>query len=74
MDQLGNPLTTRQIKTAWEICIELYQNWWFGCIDNKDHQFGKGSGVTRTPTWSDSPEPLLPLIVGRYDNLHQHGI
>jgi len=61
MDLLGNPLTTHPIQTAWEISIEPYLSWRFGCIDNPDLQFGNGSIWTWTQTWSDGLELLLTL-------------
>jgi len=61
MDPQGDPLTTRQIQTAWEICIDPYPNWQFGCADNLHRQFSKGSVLTLTGTLSDTPEPLVTL-------------
>jgi hypothetical protein len=63
MDLLGDPLTICPIQTSWEICIEPYPNWQFGCVDNPDRQFGTGSVLTRTRTRSDGPEPLLTLTI-----------
>jgi len=62
MDPLGDLLTTLPIQTGWEISIEPCPNWLFGCIDNPDLQFVNDSGLIRTRTQSDSPEPLLTLI------------
>jgi len=62
MDPLGNPLTTRPIQTCWEIGIEPYPNWLFGCVDNPDRQFGNGLVLSRTRSRSDGPEPLLKLF------------
>jgi len=69
MDPLWDPLTTRPIQTGWEICIEPYPNRRFGCFDNPDCQFGKGSVLTRTQTRSDGPEPLLTLDVANVQYL-----
>jgi hypothetical protein len=61
MDPLGDPLTTRQIQTGWEITMELYPGGQFGFIDNIDRQFGNGSVWTLTRTQSEGPEPFLTL-------------
>jgi hypothetical protein len=61
MDPLGAPLTTRPIQTWWEICIELYPNCRFVCVDNIDHHFGNDSVWTRNRTRCDGPELLLTL-------------
>jgi hypothetical protein len=72
MDPLGGLLTTRPIQTGWEISIEPYPNWQFGCVDNPDNQFGNSSVLARTRTRSDGPEPLLTLCTRRcsLSNLH----
>jgi len=61
MYPLHNPLTTHHIQTGWEITIEQYPKWQFGCIGKQDRKFGKGSVPTQTQIRSDSPEPLLIL-------------
>lgn len=61
MDPLGDQLATHPILMCWEIFIELYPNWQFGCIDRSDLQFGNGSLPARTRTWSDGPQLLLTL-------------
>jgi len=62
MDPLGDPLTTRPIRTGWEFTIELYPSGQFGFIDDTDRQVGNGSVWTRTWTRRDGPEPLLKLV------------
>ena len=61
MDPLGDPLTTHPVQTGWELCIELYPDWWFGWIDNPDRQFGNGLGLTRTWTRRNGMELLLTI-------------
>ena len=62
IDPLGDPLTTRPMQPGWDICIELYPSWQFGCVDNAVHQFGNGLVQTWTLTWSDGPEAVLVLL------------
>jgi len=42
--------------------MEPYPNRQFRFIDDPDRQSGSGSVPTRTRTWSDGPDPSLPLI------------
>ena len=63
MDPLGDPLTTHQIQLDWDICIEPYPNWHFGCLGNPDRHCGKGLVLTWTRTRSDGPKPLLTLAM-----------
>ena len=65
MDPLCDPLTTRQIQTGREICIEPYPNGRFGCVDNPDRQFGNRSVLIRTQTRSDGPELLITVLFGQ---------
>jgi len=58
-DPLDNQPRTHWIPRDWEISIELYLNWQFGCIGDPDRQFGNGFVRTATLTWSDSPGQLL---------------
>jgi hypothetical protein len=58
MNLLRNPLATRLYQTYWEISVELYMNWQFGCIDNLHHHFGNCLVSTQIQTSSDSPEQL----------------
>jgi len=71
MDPLDNPLTTRPIRTDWELCIEPYPNWQFGFSDDPDRLFGASSDPTWTRTLSGGPEPLLILLTTR-DAFHSH--
>ena len=45
MDQLDNPRTTRPIRMGWEMCIEPYLNWRFGCIDYPKFPFWSRFGL-----------------------------
>jgi len=63
MEPLGDPQTTRPIQTGWDFACEPYPSWRFGFIDNPGRQFGNSSVCTRTQTQSNSPEPLLTLIM-----------
>jgi len=47
-DPLDKPLSSRPIRTGWELSIEPYRNWHLGCIDDPDHVFGDGSVPTQT--------------------------
>jgi hypothetical protein len=69
MDTLDNPLTTRLIQTGCEMSIKQYLNWWFGCIDDPDHQFGNWSVPTHTQTRSAGLEPLLTLRMSNFHSL-----
>jgi len=50
------------IQTCWQISIETYLNWRFGCIDNLERKFGNGLVSTLTRTQSNSLEPFLTLL------------
>ena len=41
--------------------MEPYPSEQFGFIDDQDRQFGNSFVLTRIPTQSDGPEPLLTL-------------
>jgi len=69
MDPLGNPLTTRPIKTGWEFTMEPYLSGQFGFIDDRDRQFSNGSVWTQNRIRSDRPEPLLTLPTANLDIL-----
>jgi len=72
MDPLDNPLTTSPIHTGCEISIELYPNWWFGCIDDPDCQFGNKSVPTRTRPRSTGPELSLTRIATEIHGVPGH--
>jgi len=55
MHPVDNPLTTHTIHTSWEISIESYPNWRFGCNDALDTPLGDGSVPTETRTQSNGP-------------------
>jgi len=63
MNVLGDPQTTNQIRTDWEISVEMYLNWQLGCIDDLNCQFGNCWVSTQIQTRSDSLEQLQRLSV-----------
>jgi len=50
--------------------MEPYLNREFGFIDDADRQYGSGSVPICARTSSDSPDPLLTLVIAYY--MHQN--
>jgi len=63
MDLPGKFRTIRPIQTGWELSIEPYPSWRFGCIVIQDHHFTNCPDWTRTRARSDILEPLRTLGV-----------
>jgi len=62
IDQLDNLLTTCPFQPGWEMSIEMYPNWQFGCIDDPDHLLDNGALVQiQTQIRNGGPKLLLTL-------------
>jgi hypothetical protein len=58
MDPLDKPLTISPIQMGWKISIELFINWQFWWIDDRNAEFS--ANLVLTCTWSQCfcPKPL----------------
>jgi len=73
-EPLDNPLTTRPIMTGWELSIEPYPNWPFGCLDNPDGVFHDGFVSTRTRTCCGGPETFQTLLSHQSHRNHHRSL
>jgi hypothetical protein len=67
MNSLDSMLKTCRFQTGRDISIEPSVNRQFSAIDNSDRQFVADSVLTLTCIRSNSPEPLLSLVISATD-------
>jgi len=62
-DPLGDPLTICLIRTDWNIAMKVHRICQYGCSDDLDRQDWHNSVSTWVRSHSNSPEPLLTLLI-----------